>query len=202
MSKRIYKTAFGIETGDLMYPSYSKQCYEVVGITRPLYVQDAWYCLAINTLPVFTLVGGLPPHLEEYAAQGGITKGRINDVRCQDGRYFSLSDEIVIEKRQPPYEQVIDMFESYLQPGEPYAWQDGVDYAAGDGHIYNCRECGLDFNAQKKPRSHCPLCPRCNWVSRPIYIFDYGEAKHHYSYFARLMGIPQTHPANPGQKGS
>jgi hypothetical protein len=193
MSKRVYKTVFGIETGDLMLPSYTAGAYEVIGITRPLYVWGDFHSLAIHTLPVFTMVGGLPPSSTDYDSEQGVTKGWINDVRCEDGRYFSRNDEIVIEKRRPPYEQVIDMFESYLQPGDPYAWQAGVDYAAGDGRIFNCRRCGLDFNGERKARSHSPLCPRCEWVSRPIYIFDYGQTQTHYSAAARWMRIPETY---------
>lgn len=77
-----------------------------------------------------------------------------------------------MRKAKPAYDQVIDMFASYLAPiDEPYVWQAGVDYSA---KVFSCQHCGVDFNFSGVVNWHCdPKCERCGLVARSVYVNGY-----------------------------
>lgn len=48
MQTRLYKTVFGVETGDIVTTSYNSGPYEVIDLTPPRYVVSDWQSLSIN----------------------------------------------------------------------------------------------------------------------------------------------------------
>ena len=147
-----YQTALGISVGDRVSTSYGTGGI-VTHVSRPYYVEYDVGGLVVRTWPVVSLnYEGTP-----YAVHGDKI---INDIRIEGDRWFTdADDEIFVEKahNKPEYPLQMDMFETALEPFEPYRFRAGVDYSR---NVWMCEECG-DFNAGPEMddmRWHCPIC--------------------------------------------
>lgn len=173
MQKRVYKTVFGLETGDIVTTSYNTGPYEVIDLTAPRYVSSDFGSLFIHRFPIFSIICGDPPggH-RQYPTPLGNPAGYLNGICFVDGRFLCWDgkDEVFVKKSKPLYDQVIDMFASYPMPvDKPYVWQAGVDYSA---QVFNCQHCGgIDFNYSGVVAWQCnPKCAQCGRVSRRVYV--------------------------------
>lgn len=174
----VYRTALGIGLWDIVRTSYNTGPFEVVNLTTPKHVETDTTHLSIRRLPTISLICGLPPGHRNYASMGGRGDFFLNSIRLQDGRWLTdNNDEVFVDKRAdlPPCR--IDMFDTYLQPDTPYVEQPGVDYDAGDAHIWHCAHCHRDCNTADRKR--VVQCPTCGWSLVPIFVHRYPaiEAK-------------------------
>lgn len=187
MKQRIYKAFGGLETGDRIKPSWSGP-YEVIDITVPRHREDGWHYVSLHSLPIFSIICGVVPSSLRYPTSLSDPAGWINGVHWENGQLRSYGDEIVVEKAKPLYDQIVDMFASYLQPADSAdVWQPGVDYA-DDRRVFNCKECARDFNGEYPiNRHHAPYCPSCGFVSRPVYVYRYEQSAAHINPYARLL---------------
>lgn len=157
---RLFQSALGIETGDLVTTSNGTGPYDVWSISYSPFVQKYPDGLVVRDQPAIclTCISGLkdgPPGARFY----------LNHIRLHEGRYLmDNGDEVFIRQRakeRPGLEFQIDMFSSNVQPGSPYSFQPGVNYDAGDGHVWQCAACGRDFNAERRDIQR-PRCPHCD----------------------------------------
>lgn len=172
----VYRTALGIGLWDIVHTSYGSGPYEVVNLSPPRYVTNDMSYLSIRRLPTISIIGGLPPTHPNYADKGEIGFRIINDVRLQDGRYITdTNDEVFVEKRHDLPSHQLDMFETYLQSDTPYPEQPGVNYDAGDGYVWHCPACLRDSNTTDRiRRSPLARCPVCNSLAlKPIFTHRY-----------------------------
>lgn len=168
MAERIYKTALGIQTGDIVRTSYKTGPYEVWWITDPYFSGvEAVGTIIIRTWPVISLT--LVEH-GKGPGPGGSGYSWINDIRQEGDRWFTDSnDEIFVEKRSVSLP--VDMFRSYPQIPDPYTFNPDVDYQLA-GEIFNCEQCG-DFNAKRYGLSHHAYCPKCGrWSAFRLILME------------------------------
>ena len=160
--RRIYQTALGIQTGDIVSTSYGTGPYEVWSIRGPQYVErrgvGVWI---IRTWPVVSL--GLVKPGEQPAWHTSCPFFIINTVRQEGDRWFTdAGDEVFVTPSRVRFPLPVDMFRSFPPLPEPYLFQPGVDYQAGDGLVWRCERCGTDFNAPGESKWGPAWCPRCN----------------------------------------
>ena len=174
----IYKQALGITTGDVVTTSYDTGPYIVRQITGPYTFQITFSYLAICPYPTIALVLA-------YADQFNTAAAYINNVHQEpNGQYLTdAGDEIIVEHPPSAPPAQMPLLASHDATPE-YVLQEGVDYNAGDSHVWHCSDCGLDFNAEKQTR-HCgPACPRCTGrfphIAIPIIMMGNGQPRSSY----------------------
>lgn len=167
----VITTALGISTGDRIWTSYGTGGI-VTHISRPHYVDEYTSFRGIRTWPVVSV------NYDKDCT--------INDIRQEGDRWFTdTDDEIFIEKAHKTDLLQLDMFETVLEPCEPYEFREGVDYTL---NAWSCDKCG-DFNAEPESgdmRWHCPTCKRYGVYQ--LYVMPPREpgAKQHNSYLIHL----------------
>jgi hypothetical protein len=152
MAQRLYRTVWGIETGDIIRTSYNTGPYLLMGITPPTCISRFPGSIVIHD-PTISLLLKSPGKTEPSG---------INYVHPIDGRFFgSNGDEIFIEKPVKRRDFQVDMFESYLPDATPYSFRDGVDYALDQSKqrgIWKCKKHG-DYNALPGSQYGPAFCP-------------------------------------------
>ena len=187
--RRVYREVLGIATGDVVTTSYgrgSPDPYEVWAILGPAYWELDYSALCVRDYPVMSLILVRPGVMPEKEHQ----LFYINEVRCEEGagvtsRYFSGGDEVFVEKPgQRPAMELPGIFEDEdYEVTQPYRFQEGVDYRAGDvlnddEQVWHCECCELDFNAEKpEPDSiEPPWCPACRRPALALIAFLEGKS--------------------------
>ncbi|HUV95790.1 MAG TPA: hypothetical protein VMX14_13325 [Anaerolineae bacterium] len=176
-ARAIYRETLGITTGDVITTSYKSGPYSVKQITGPYTFHATFSDLTIWPYPVIPLaLSYVDPSLTSTAY--------IHNIhREPDGRYLTdTHDEIFVHKTTQPLAAQLPLLTPATQPEYPY--QPGVNYAAGDSHVWHCRDCGKDFNAEKQNR-HCgPPCPYCTrrfpTIAIPIIVMGNGQPRSSY----------------------
>ena len=160
---RLYKTALGIATGDILHIEKRVCPYLVMTISPPRYVnRDRMHGIFVRDYPTIYLSG-------RYLTDSESLKNNtwyLSDVRNHPEQgYLSGRTPFTIEKSDQYRKGFqVDMFESYLDSliDEPYQFQEGVDYLTADP--WHCYDCNLDFNAPpldwNKYNTYCPKCER------------------------------------------
>lgn len=152
---KLYQTALGIETGDILTTSWNTGPYIIEHISAPKYVrQDCFGNIFVRTRATTSLWGQSNSNGQTWY---------VNGVNRSEQGYFSYNDPIEIIKPEKRIGfHLVDMFDSYLDSliDEPYQFQDGVDYITVDP--WHCKHCGLDFNAAPFAwNKYNTACPRC-----------------------------------------
>lgn len=176
--ERHYSAGLGIETGDRIVTAWGTGPYDVWSVSPARYISQAACSIVVFPWPVVDLVVVLP---------GSTNAGSpffINEVHRSGERYFSASDEVIIEKGQSWY-LAMSLFDVVAPDADPYQFQDGVNYDCLDGELWRCPKCGLDYNALTvptvphmipgDPRGRRPYCPRCGHWPDPLYIARDGD---------------------------
>ena len=173
----IYRQALGITTGDVITTSYKSGPYIVKQISGPYYFQKTFAYLTIWPSPVICLT-------LSYADPSLTSTAYINHIhREPDGRYLTdCHDEIFVHKSAQPSPAQLPLLDPVTSSEYPY--QPGINYHAGDTHVWHCRDCGSDFNAEKQNR-HCgPACPYCTrrfpTIAIPIIVMGNGQSGNNY----------------------
>lgn len=173
----VYREALGVETGDIVTTSYGTGPYEVREIIGPHYWYCDWNSLVVREYPVISLV------LVRQGHEGPVLFYHmywINDVRREGERYFDdQGDEVFVEKPQArPAMSMPDLLSAAEDDPRtrPYRFQAGVDYDAGDGRVWHCPACGLDFNGSSPFRCGVPACPRCAGHEAPVPVFLFRKS--------------------------
>lgn len=193
--ERIYSSAMGIGTGDIVSTSYGTGPYEVWNVTKPRNIIESMGRV-ILPWPVISLVCTLP----DETALNEHTGYYINEVHREAERYFSGGDEVFVEKRSAGY-VAMSLFSPMEDELPTYLFQSGVDYACFDGELWHCRRCTLDYNALTvpvvagmipgDPRGRRPECPRCGGWPEPLYMIRSGEKWGSYSVMMHGRMIEQ-----------
>jgi hypothetical protein len=161
--ERIFKTALGIQTGDLVKTSYGTGPFEVWDISEPYNRIDRLdNTLAVFAYPMVSLVLVYPGDIGHA--------GYINNVRqVADGWATPDGDRIFVERPAAASALQLGLFQSHLPVPAPYQTRVGVDYEAGQRKVWHCNFCGLDFNAAPTARHYPPDCPFGCWQApQPI----------------------------------
>ncbi len=156
--ERIFQEALGICTGDVVTTSYGTGPYEVWRISGPRLWRDglwrAIYPATVISLALLSTGHTGPVRSSDFCF--------INDVLREGERWFTLSGNEVFVR--PPTKRPllqVDMFSSYPPDPQPYPYQAGVDYSAGDRRLWHCSYCGRDCNAEPPGPYAPPPCPYC-----------------------------------------
>lgn len=163
--ERIFKTALGIQTGDLVKTSYGTGPFEVWDISEPYNRIDRLdNTLAVFAYPMISLVLVYPGDIGHA--------GHINNVRqIPDGWATPDGDRIFVERPATSPSLPLDLFRSHPPMPTPYQTRVGVDYEAGHRKVWHCDTCGLDFNAAAAERYAPADCPAGCWSApQPIEI--------------------------------
>jgi len=169
----VYKEALDIAVGDVVTTSYGSGPYRVTHIWGP----KTWYSdhheMVIWPYPIISLVLTYDDdHRQNPAAF-------INNVHREQDRWFTdcvthlgERDEVFVQKPDTPTPPMqISLFTQVEPP--PYQFQPGVDYNAGDGHVWHCNQCGTDFNADRRNRWDTPT--HCETWAVPIIVMGNGQ---------------------------
>lgn len=174
-----YREALGIAVGDLIWRPREGHCtrYRVTSIWGPIYWWEDYHSLTVWPYPVISL------RLRYEDPARGNDEAGISHIH-QDGEHWfdDLGWEIFVEHGTRPLQ--MGLFET-TEP-QPYPFQEGLDYLAGDGRVWHCPKCGRDFNGLPEdhhaPR-HCP-----GWtLAVPIVMMRPEDQR---SNFVRLLSVP------------
>lgn len=174
MTERIFKTALGIQTGDLVKTSYGTGPFEVWDISEPYNRGERLEgVLSVFAYPMVGLTLITPGH----KARSDCDFSYINNVRqLPEGWVTPSGERIFIERPASPPALPLDIFRSYLPMPAPYQARAGVDYEAGHRRVWHCEVCGLDFNVEQVDRYNPPNCPTGCWMApQPIELVGEGD---------------------------
>lgn len=156
----LYKTALGIEVGDLLTTSYG---------TGPEYVKDIhgpYVTSEIGTHLVLLPSPQISVSLQKLDMSKHDWRG-INGIRQDGNRWLTFNcSEVFIEKPAVRVAMQIDMFQSYPSTPPLYQRDKDVDYSI---YAWKCCKCDRDFNW--KPTTDwamatCPYC--CHWTCKRL----------------------------------
>lgn len=177
---RVYKEALGIRVGDIVTTSYDTGPYEVWYIFGPSYVSKGVGDIVVRLWPVMSLTLVEPGEQPRWLSCSPFSY--INEVRQEDGHWFTRSDEVFMQRPERYPDLPVDMFRSHPAPPQPYQFQSDVDYYAGDRRVWQCRKCEADFNidpgSRYGPAFHCgTVADRILLIHRPnenVYLRTLG----------------------------
>lgn len=162
----------GVNVGDVIWGESSQPSkYRIDHITGPLYWTKSVGGYFVYLAPIWNLSG-------IHTQQGG--RGYFNCVRrTQQGVLMQgvgamqlkrwKGQKINVSKGSITHQPKMKLFPDPRE--NPWTFQEGVDYLAGDGFVFHCEKCGRDFNGERRVCN--PYC-ECGSgiVSMSIFMMD------------------------------